>query len=423
MTLLNQKNQLTLNSNTNEGNKMSEPMKIGVSNFDGGGGGFTKKEYFWLKANENNLYRVLPPLFSLADRGQYAKYHASHKVVIIDAPPAGSNDKGKYNVYQFLCVEKTDSKTKLIQNHCPFCDQARAAKATHEDAKQRGAGKEQLKEFYDKQISPFEAEKKFYINAVNLENKVGLLPLGIKNFKALQDRLKDVQINYGGLDATGVNGLFLNFKKTQKFKGDRDTVYTVDLAMDTSMVNGQPQMQLKTHVLTTDFIETVRTSARDLGELYKSVSPEEMMHIIQATPETKKQLLDKLFGRGEKVGNPTTSHMNGVTGVEVVTRMDLAGGNMTLHTPDPFKSTQTIVDVKSVPAMGTIPAQSTTPQVTPQPAPAISLAMPGSSLDQGVSVKVATPVFPVNPMMPPVAPMASTGSITDEEFIRLFGGQ
>lgn len=383
---------------------MSEPMKIGKSNFDGGG--FTKKEYFWLKANENNLFRVLPPLFSLAEKGQYAKYYASHKIVIVDAPAPGSSEKGKWNVYQFLCVEKFDQKEKLIKVHCPFCDQARAAKATYEDAKNRGAGKEQLKEFFDKQVAPYEAEKKFYVNAVNLENKVGLLPLGIKNFKALQERLKDIQTNYGGMDATGVNGLFLNFKKTQKFKGDRDTVYSVDLALDTVMKDGLPQMQMKTHVLTTDFIETVRTTARDLGDLYKSISTEEMVYILQSAPENKKALLDKIFGRGEKVTTPTTSHVNGVTGVEVVTRIDMNGGNLTLQTPDPFKAAPQVN-----PAAAPIMTAPIVPQA-PVPAP-INMTPP-----------IAAPAFPVNPMQPTVAAApANPNTMSDDDFIRAFGGQ
>ena len=388
---------------------MSDTMKIGTSTF---GGNYEKKAYYFLKSNENNLFRVLPPLFSLADKGQFAKYYATHKIWLQEASVAGSSERGKSSVYQFFCLEKIDQKSKLIQVHCPYCDMERKNKAVYEDAKLRGASKDQLEEFRLKHVAPFEKEKKFYLNVVSLENKVGLLPLGSKAFQALQDRLKDIKMNYGGIDATGVNGLFLNFKKTQKFKGDRDTVYSVDPAMDNSMVNGIPQMQLKPHVLTTDFIEIMRTTARDLGALFQGITAEEMNQVIQTAPENKKTLLDKLFGRGEKSG-ATTGHNVGSTGVETVTRIEFKNGDISLHAPDPFQA-PAAVNPANAPAMVNILVNSaSTPVAT------VAVPVPAPFNLQPADVSPGQPAFPVNPMQPG-APQVKT-TMSDEEFIRTFG--
>ena len=51
---------------------MTEELKIGTSNLNGS----SKEKWFTLKPNENNPFRVLPPLHSLADSGQFAKYFA-----------------------------------------------------------------------------------------------------------------------------------------------------------------------------------------------------------------------------------------------------------------------------------------------------------------------------------------------------------
>lgn len=398
---------------------MSEPMKIGNSVLSGNG--YVKKEYFGLKPNENNLFRVLPPLFSLADKGQYAKYYATHKIWLQDAPAAGSTERGKSHIYQFHCLEKTDQKTKLIIFHCPFCDTQRKNQAVYDDAKNKGAGKEQLQEFRDKHVAPFEKEKKFYVNAVSLENKVGMLPLGIKAFKALQERLLDIQKNYGGMDATGVNGLFLNFKKTQKFKGDRDTVYTVDAATDTTLVNGMPQLQLKPHTLTTDFIETMRTQARDLGALFTSITSEEMGHILQSMSSSiadRVALLDKIFQRGQKT-NMTTGHNVGSTGVEVVSRIEMKNGDVKVLSPDPFQSAPA-VNLAAIPAQEKVLVATTAQAVTLTPAP-IAAPVAAAQITMATAPVAAQPAFPVNPMQPTVA-VGNSNQISDDEFVRLFGG-
>lgn len=356
-------------------------MKIGTTNFSGG----AKREWFSLKANEQNLFRVLPPLFSMAEKGQYAKYYASHSIWFKSKP------EEKARPYHFQCIEKVNKETKLIDNHCPFCDQYRANKAQYDAGKERGIPKEQLDAYNKSHVYPFQVEKKFYVNAVNTDNVVGLMPVGIKAFRALQDRLMDIRAQYQGLDATGMDGVFLNFKKTQKFKGDRDTVYTVDTATETVNVNGQFQTTLKMHSLTEKFISYLEQSARDLGSLFKEIGSEDMKALLSASDENKGILLERLFSRSESYTQETT--IGGTNAVSVNT-VSVNHDGVKISSPES----------QVAPAPVTFaPPPSAASFAPPAAAPAVSAA-PNLS---------AAPA----PMTP--APVAS-GTISDDEFLKAF---
>jgi hypothetical protein len=379
---------------------MSEPLKIGVTNLDGMGG--NRKEHFSIKANEDNLYRPLPPLFSLAERGQFAKYWASHSVFLV---AQGSDGKPKWDVYNFQCLEKVNKETKLITQHCPFCDTFRENQARHSSAKAQGVSKENLEEFFNKNVRPYQTEKRFYINAVNQENRVGVLTIPIKAFDGLQQRLKEAQAKYQ-IDATGTNGLFLNFKKTQKFKGDRDTAYSVDFAMDMTNVNGVPQMQLKQHVLTKDFLTVIEKGARDLSTIMRLITPEDMSSIITADITNKKALMDRIFGRGEKTQAQSTYNIGG-TNAEAVTRVDMVAGEVKLTSPQPIVSAPS-VNVSVAPATAPILAQ--TPMGAQSP----------------VVAQATNPFQGSAPAQFPVSPTSSTSgaaNMSDEDFMKLFGSK
>lgn len=361
-------------------------MKIGSTNFSGN----AKREWFNLKANEANLFRILPPLFSLADKGQFAKYYASHSIWFKSKP------EEKNRPYHFQCIEKVNKETKLIEEHCPFCDQAVANKDQYEAGKAKGVPKDQLDAFNKAHVFPYQVDKKFYTNAVNTDNVVGLLPVGIKAFRALQDRLMDIRAQYQGLDATGMDGVFLNFKKTQKFKGDRDTVYTIDTATETANVNGQYQTTLKMHSLTDKFITYLEQSARDLGSLFKEITSEDMKALLSASDENKGILLERLFSRAEKHTQETT--IGGTNSVSV-NSITLGYNGVTLTSPE----AQIMTPVLQSP---TVPAASLTAQVL-QINPTIAYATPPSA------ASFTLPGAPNAPQMP-------SGTISDDEFLKAF---
>jgi hypothetical protein len=317
-------------------------------------------------------------LFSLADRGQYAKYYATHSVWI-------KTSDGKNRPYHFQCIEKTNKETKMIESRCPFCDAGREAKVQYDLAKEKGVTKDQLDAYAKAHVWPFQVKKQFYVNAVSTDNTVGLLALGIKAFRALQDRLMDIRATYQGLDGTGMDGVFLNFKKTQKFKGDRDTVYTVDVAQESSNVNGQFQTVLKMHTITDKFIVYLEKSARDLGDLFKEISYEDMKAIVSASDENKAIILERLFARADKYTQETTI---GGTNAVAVNTVSVGGGGITVNAPESKVA----------------PAQTPTFQTPP------------------TAASIAQPVAPqlVTNQAPQQAQVPVSTTISDDEFLKAF---
>ena len=344
-------------------------MQIGTTNFDGS----VKKEWFQIEANADNLYRVLPPLFSMADKGQYAKYYSVHSVWIKDP----TNPTSKARPYKFQCIQKIDRESKMILNHCPFCDKATEQRGQYEAAKEKGLDADQLKTFLFAQVLPYQAEKKFYVNVVNLENKVGVLPLGIKCFRSLQDRLSEVRNNFN-TDATGMQGLFFNFRKIQKFKGDRDTAYQVDLAQETFQQDGQHMSKPRVHVITEEFIKYLESSARDLGSMFKEISVTEIKSLVAVSDESKHELCQRIFAKSDKV---------------------------TLETTVPNTNSTTVGNVTLTPSG----VQVEMPQVQPAPASTVNVATPVTPVPLTKAPVAGAPAITaaVNPALAPVAPPAS----------------
>jgi len=352
---------------------MTNDFKIGTSNLNGGS---AKERWFLLKANTDNPFRVLPPLHSLADSGNFAKYYAVHKVYIKNL----SDSEAKGSFYSFQCLQRKDKQTQQIVTRCPFCDQHAAMKVKYEEAKAKGATKEQLSDFYKQQVLPYQPDKKFYVNAVNLEGKVSVLPITITGFRSLQDRIRMISDTMNGFDVTGLEGAYLNFRKIQKFQGDRDTTYTVDKWDELVNIDGSQYMSLKKHMITDDFIKYLKDSSRDLGELFKTITSEEMVSIISTGTDlvAKKAVMDSIF--------PTTNSSNNRS---VPTVPDVIA-------PTTGNSVDTTISSNPV-------------GVSEVVAPKTPTSSSSVTLDKTVSKKET--------------PVASTSQLSDEEFVNFFGPQ
>jgi hypothetical protein len=374
-------------------------MEIGTSKLTGG---TTKKEWFDIKAGESNFYRILPPLFSLAQKGKYSQYFASHSVWITDSA------SGKRRPYNFQCLEIVNRQTKDIERHCPFCDKARANKMQYEAAKAKGADPEKLEEFRKKHVNAYESEKKHYTNAVSIDNKVGVLKLGIKAHEAMKARIIEISNTYQ-IDPTGMEGLFLNFKKVQKFKGDRDTFYTVDLAQDIVNQNGAVSSVPKKHSITRDFINVLETSATDLGTFIREITVQDATVLASASEDALPMLLERIFSRKEYVTNEVS--IGGTNSVALnQTRVD--GNGLTVRSAMP-------VAAASAPLAHDLP-----PFDLADPVPGVFSG--GQTFQVTNNVTSTLPQAPAQNSAGLVMPVASaptvSKSMSDEEFMKMFGG-
>lgn len=261
-------------------------IQIGKANFDGNKGGTSGGlSWFYIEDNKPNVYRVLPPLKSQAAFGKFAKYYRVHRNI------RGSDGKQK----PFLCIEESDHKTKMITRHCPLCDRVRELEANLKQAEAAGASKDQVKEMRMKAIFPLQNEGKYYLNVVNQEGRMGVLSIGSKHFQAFQALAKE--LDKKGLDVTGMQGIYLNFKKTTQFKGDKNAVLQVEPYL---AAGADGSFRYVTHEITQDVMNRLDKETADLGNLFKQITVEQIATILSFEGEARAKYMDSLFAAPEK---------------------------------------------------------------------------------------------------------------------------
>lgn len=272
----------------------NKDLIIGTSNFDGRGGVFTKKRFFYVKANEPNVYRVLPPVKSLAATGEFYKYYRVHRNL--------RATDGKQR--SFLCVEEMDFKTKILKTRCPLCDKRREHEAEYKRAQEAarsnpGITKEKLNEYRMTFIDPLNVEGRFFLNVVNLAGEIGILPIPTKLKNDMVETFKQMK-NTDGIDPTGKTGVFFDFVKISKYKGDNQPVYKINAYYEsTPGPDGRVTKTYKYHEITTAFVDKMKKEVSDLSSIHRSLTLEEITALANGTLESRKQMLDNLFNFGE----------------------------------------------------------------------------------------------------------------------------
>lgn len=261
-------------------------LLIGKSNLKGNkSGAVSTGKWFYLEDNKDNVYRVLPPLHSLARTGEFAKYYAVHRQI------KGLDGKQR----PFLCNQEKDYKTKMITVRCGLCDRAAELKSKVDAATASGQmSKEESFQFEQKNIWPLKPEKKYFLNVVNQEGNIGVISISISMYQDLQNTLKEWDKK--GFDLTGQKGAFLNFTVTKKFKGDKDAVHKV---VPFTQVNKDGSFSLVQHEVTPEVIEKLKTDSRDLSKLFRSLTTEDVAMLASTDGADRSQIIDRLFANPE----------------------------------------------------------------------------------------------------------------------------
>lgn len=348
---------------------MTGDLEIGVSDLEGNG--FTGfGQWFRLEANKDNPYRVLPPLFSNATTGRWSQYYPTHSVWV-------TNANNKRRPYHFQCIEEKNKQGQILRD-CPFCMAARENKARYEAFKEKAGESEEAKkkafEFLKRHVWPLEANKRVYINVVNIENGAGVLEMPYKLFEALKAKLIEIRRTMNQ-DATGNPGLYLNFKKTQKYKGDRDTAYSVEQYLERGVdSDGQQVARFKSHVLNEAAIAAIKKGCKDLSDLFPTINDTEMNQLLGVLNDNNAltELCERIFSHPEPVVQKVE---DASTGAVYTSKTEVVDGNIKTDTnyntdPSPLSPAQP-APAQADPMLGTMPSAPvsdglTTPSVAPQ---------------------------------------------------------
>jgi hypothetical protein len=366
---------------------------------------FQPTQWFNLEAGDN-LYRILPPVHSLAVEGKYAKFYAYH----------GGFKNSRGVTCHFQCIEETDRKTKVIKVRCPVCDMVRERRAQYDLAKKQGQhAAEQLDEFFNKFIYPFQAKKKYFVNAINANGDIGVLQIPYKLFGSIHAFFKDLE-KKRNFDPTGYNGVYLKMAKRQRFPGDRDTTYSVDLAIEQDPTNPQ-SLRYKFHELTPAIIENMRTQTRDLNDLFKLITAEQMALLAASNGDEQVTAVDKIFARPERNENPESYLESTIPGTtaKAVSQVELTPNGVSVRQPNFPSSAEGFSAPSITPFVSpTAPAAASAPMIapstvtTPPLAPAVNPAL------------TSTQPHTMAPNLAPLSTSQPMTALSDAEFLAKF---
>lgn len=301
---------------------MTQNFSIGKSVFHE-----TPKKSSWMRLqNGDNIIRILPPVLSLAKSGKYEYFWAFH---------AGfKSSNGRHLMFE--CLLKT--KDKIISQTCPVCEYVDRLISKYVDLKSQNennpAYKEQLKNFWKTYIFPIQRQKYYFFNALNAHNQVVLLLLSTPARKALVDLLSDTARKFG-VDATGIDGAWINLKKINDEENVFKTTYRAELVLEKG---NSGDFAIKKHYITPEFIQnTFSQSARDLKNLFYRLSDSTLRQLVDLDESERAQFVDKIMSAGESstektVGYDTVRVPN--TDAQLVSRYTFNGeGNIISDVP------------------------------------------------------------------------------------------
>jgi len=239
-------------------------MEIGKANY---GGGETKKRFKIVDGD--NIYRILPPMGSLAKAGRWSQYwsvvwgytNAQNKAVPF-------SDCRVTNYRTKMVEVESDAYLKSAKINAMFAamkEQVKTGEATEKDL-----------ERVQKMSEKFNIDNKHYINAVNLKGEIGLLKIGAKAKQLIEEEIKKLMAK--GIDPLSLeDGRYFNiFRSGKGFQ----TVYQVTVYKEQRQINGEIAEFAKVHKMDDAFIARLGTEAFDLGTLYSRPSAEQVSRIV-----------------------------------------------------------------------------------------------------------------------------------------------
>lgn len=242
----------------------------------------TRPKRFYLQ-NGSNMFRVLPPVKTLAEKNKIAQYWS-----IIWLTDTQNRKRPVSSVLR-------KQKGEILQDD-PVLTRYEQMQAELNAAMQSGAPEVQIQVLKEniKRIMP----KKFYaVNVLSASGELGVLELPYTSYQNFENRLRELYAQ--GIDAVGVGadkGIFFDFKRLKDERGK--TVYPVDVATKTT--KDQSGNFVVTYIrspLSEEEAASLASRAEDLTQLFTEYSYEAM----QALATLSQQAFDAVFQKPQNV--------------------------------------------------------------------------------------------------------------------------
>lgn len=251
-------------------------VKIGTANYSGNER--TQRNYFKLNDGDN-VFRILPPLFEMADEGRWSMFYKLEY--------GYKDSEGRIKPFQDVRV--VNRKTKMVEVESAAHLKREALKAKYEQLKAAKADEATLNKMKEL-VMNYNLDSKHYLNVITLDGKIGLLKIPYTAKQALQVEIDALKGK--GVDPLSVEqGRFFVFNKSGK---GLDTLYTVKILKE--QVNTAEYGTLErdvVHKLTDDIIKRLEKEAFRLDNLFPKPTAAEVERIVNEGPTAVDQILGK----------------------------------------------------------------------------------------------------------------------------------
>lgn len=281
-------------------------MKLGSASYSG-----NSKEIFKIKDGDN-VFRPLPPMGSLADKGVWYVYG---RVCWGYKDSSGKNKP-------FISPYEKNRKTQMVEVHCAAFAKAEALKKEYNklNTKLNNMKKEGLaitKEDIDllkekkEDMMRFNVESKYFLNVIDLNGKIGMLKLGSTGLNAMKN-LGQTLKSESAVDICGVqNGRFVNINRQGM---GLQTQYTVTEYKKNVQVEIDGNLEIVQrsvpHTLDESIIGRLEAEAFELDKIYPTPSAAEVKEIVEAYERSEAEgalVVDRVFGGGSKQATAQTA--------------------------------------------------------------------------------------------------------------------
>lgn len=261
-------------------------MELGKAKYGSG------KNVFKIQDGDN-VYRILPPMGKLARAGKWNQYYRVEW--------GFKNSAGRNRPFQDVRKINFQNKMVEVESAAHLQRESLTAQKTALVAQLRSNPTDvtllnQVKEVTET-LKRFNLDAKYYMNAMDLSGKIGLLKLGSRAFKALKAEIDTLRKT--GVDPLSIeNGRFFNFKRTNDTGNFQDTAYQVTVYQQDVQVNGKTYREDKAHVMDQSIIDRLSDEAYELSGMYPEVTPAQVERMVkEGTPA-----VDAILGAGSEQG-------------------------------------------------------------------------------------------------------------------------
>lgn len=285
-------------------------MELGKAKYGSG------KHVFKIQDGDN-VFRIFPAMGKLAKSGKWNMYYRVEW--------GYKNSEGRNRPFQD--VRKVNFKTQMVEVESAAHLRREALKARKTElvailkADPKNAQALQEAKEVTEDIKRYNLDAKYYLNAIDLNGKIGLLKIGSRAFKALKAEIE--KLRKQGVDPLSVeDGRFFNFNRSNESGNFQDTAYQVTVYKENVQVGNETYQKDKKHVIDQAIIDRLDDEAYELSGMYPEVTAAQVERMVNEGAPAVDEILgsgdnqapdDEGEGQEESSGDQSTSTQSAAT--------------------------------------------------------------------------------------------------------------